>query len=56
MTGIALNAKFVVSQLVSKVNNSSQISQTEGVIHWEEGEGDVFCANRRLVTVNLAVS
>ena len=29
--------KFVLSQLVSKVNNSSQISA--GVIHWEEGVG-----------------
>ena len=30
--------KYVLSQLVLKVNNSSQISQTEGVTHWEKGE------------------
>ena len=30
--------KYVLSQLVSKVNNSSPISQTEGVIYWKEWE------------------
>ena len=32
----------IQSQLVLKVNNSFQISQTEGVIHWEEGEGGAY--------------
>ena len=44
MTETALNlfAKYVGNitvALVSKVNNSSQISQREKVIHWEEGRG-----------------
>ena len=34
--------KYVLSKLVSKVNNSSQISKTEGVIHWKEEEGRAY--------------
>ena len=48
--------QFVLSQLVSKVNNSSQISQTEGVIHWEEvggGAEDKWPSTSRLRLVYL---
>ena len=41
MTEIALNlfTENVFFSMVSKVNNASKIFQTEGFIHWEEGEG-----------------
>ena len=57
MTEIALNlfTENVFFSMVSKVNNASKIFQTEGFIHWEEGEGWGLwlCAYRRLVTANL---
>ena len=34
-------AKYALSQLVSNVNSSSQISQTEGFIYWGRGEWGV---------------
>ena len=35
-----VNEKYVFSQLVSEVNNSSQMSQKGGAIDWGEGEGE----------------
>ena len=34
-----VSGKYVLSQSELKVDNSSKISHSEGVIHWEEGEG-----------------
>ena len=35
-------SKYVLFLFVSKVNNFSQISLTEGVTHWVEGEGVAY--------------